>query len=272
MKYTIRTTKYIFKNFFYILPFAVLPAFLLSLSLAGESIEKVLTATFTGKLSEWTFFDLFCAISVLNFGDWGSAVAGLLSIIAIFPCVALFMAFLEKHMRIGKRTFNGLLSKLNDNIPSTFGYGLLFLAIYEIWSLITAALLYCVSLISNLIAAYILLGIVFLAMHVLLLYTIGLIYLWLPCMQITGFPMLQALEYSHQLLTPVKWKILAGQLLALLGADALICVCVLFVPSGIFTLITTILYVFLLLYYCVRMEIAYFDRDHIERADLRKYY
>ena len=247
MKYTIKTTKYIFKNFLYVVPFTILPAFLLSLSIASDSIETVLTALFTGNLSAWTFADVFRAISVLNFGDLGSSITGFLSIVAIFPCVALFMAFLEKHMRIGKRTFNGLLSKLNDNIPSTFGYGLLFLTIYEVWSLITAALLYFVSLISNIIVAYIAVGVVFLAMHVVLLYTVGLIYLWLPCMQITGFPMMEALEYSHQLLTPVKWKILGGQLLALVGADALICICVMFVPSGIFTLITTVLYA----YFCI---------------------
>ncbi len=272
MKYTAQTSKYIFKNFFYTVPFVILPAFLLSLALAEDSIENVLNAAFTGNISTWSFADLFRTISVLNFGDPISTVTGLLGIIAIFPCVALFMAFLEKHMRIGKRTFNGLLSKLNDNIPSTFGYGLLFLAIYEIWSLITSALLYFLAMIPNVIVAYIAVGLIYLAMHVVLLYVVGQIYLWLPCMQITGFPMLEALEYSHQLLTPIQWKIIGRQILALLAAEALIGVCAIFLPGSIFTLITTMVYALLLLYYCVRMEIAYFDCDHIERADLRKYY
>jgi 4-amino-4-deoxy-L-arabinose transferase-like glycosyltransferase len=92
-------------------------------------------------------------------------------------------------------------------------------------------------------------------------------------MQITGFPAVEALQYSHQLLTPVKWGILSGQLIFLLGTEALLVACAWFLPEFvIFTVWTTALFTLLLLFYCVRMQIAYFDRDHIERADLRRYY
>ena len=122
MKYTIQTSKYIFKNFFYVVLFAIIPAFALSLSLAEEEIIRVLNAVFVGDFSTWTFADLFCAISVLNFGSWHSILSGMVGLIALVLCVALLMAFLDKHMRFGKRTFNGLWSKLNDNFISTFGY------------------------------------------------------------------------------------------------------------------------------------------------------
>jgi membrane protein CcdC involved in cytochrome C biogenesis len=109
-------------------------------------------------------------------------------------------------------------------------------------------------------------------MHVLLLYLVSLIYLWLPCMQITGFRAVEALQYSHRLFTPVKWKILGGQILFLLFAEGLICLCAVFVPGWlVFTVLTTALYTILLLIFIVRMQIAYFDRDQIERADLKKY-
>lgn len=273
MKYTVQTGKYIFKNFFYILLFALLPALFLSMSLAEEEIIRVLNAIIVGDFSTWTFVDLFCAISVLNFSSWHSILTGIVGVIVIVPCVALLMAFLDKHMRFGKRTFNGLWSKLNDNFISTFGYTVLFLTIYEVWALVTAALLFLVSLIPNVIAVYITASCIYLAMHVVLLYGIGAIYLWLPCMQITGFPAVEALQYSHQLLTPVKWSILSGQLIFLLGTEALIVACAWFLPEFvIFTVWTTALFTLLLLFYCVRMQIAYFDRDHIERADLRRYY
>ena len=272
MKYTVRTSKYILKNFFYIFPFAIIPAFFLSLSVAEDSIINVLNGMFSGKIAEWTFQDLFRAISVLNFGAWDSIVTGILGLIVLFPCIALFIAFLEKHMRIGKRTYNGILSKLNDNALPTLEYTLIFISIYELWSLLTAALLYFLAMIPSSVVAYIATGLCYLAMHVVLLYAIGAIYLWLPCMQITGFPMLEALQYSHQLLVPVKWSILSGQIFLLLCAESLIGLCAVFLPNGIiFMTLTTALYVVLLLFYCVRMEIAYFDRDHIERADLKKY-
>lgn len=273
MKYTVQTSKYISKNLLYILPFAILPAFFLSMSVAKEEIAKVINAVFAGDFEAWTFSDLFCAISVLNFSSWQSVVMGLIGVIVIVPCVSLMMAFMDKHMRFGKRTFNGLLPKLNDNFISTLGYTVLFLIIYEVWALITSALLFLVSLIPNAIAVYIVAPLIFIVMHVVLLYAIGAIYLWLPCMQITGFPTMEALQYSYHLLTPVKWGILGGQIFALLATEGLIVLCAMYLPNFIlFTIWSTVLFTVLLLFYCVRMMITYFDRDQIERADLRKYY
>ena len=48
MKYTVQTGKYVFKNFFYIVLFALLPALFLSLSLAEEEIIRVLNAIIVG--------------------------------------------------------------------------------------------------------------------------------------------------------------------------------------------------------------------------------
>ena len=273
MKYTILTGKYIFKNFFYVVLFALLPAFALSLSLAETEIISVLNAVVVGDFSTWTFSDLFSAVSVLNFSSWHSVLSGIVGVIAIVPCVALLMAFLDKHMRFGKRTFNGLLPKLNDNFISTFGYTVLFLAIYEVWALLLSALLFLTSLLPNAIAVYIIGGGIFVGMHIALLSAIGAIYLWLPCMQITGFQAVEALQYSHQLVTSVRWRILVGQLFFLFATEAVIAACTWFLPETIiFTALTTVLFTLLLLFYCVRMVIAYFDRDQIERADLRKYY
>ena len=272
MKYTLQSGKYIAKNFFYILPLAILPAFLLSLSTDEGAISKVLIESIAGDIAAWSFFELFQAISILSFGNWQSIVFGILGIIAIVPCVALIMAFLEKHFRIGKRTLNGLFSKINDNFLSTCGYALLFVAVYEVWALLTAALVFLMSMIPIVWLAHTLSILFYVSMHVLLLYIVGLIYLWLPCMQITGFRAIEALQYSHQLITPVKWKILGGQILFLLSTEALIGLCAVFVPGRlVFTILTTALYTILLLLYFVRMQIAYFDRDQIERADLKKY-
>ena len=273
MKYTIQTGKYVFKNFFYVVWFALIPAVALSLSLAKEEIVRVLNAIVARDFSTWTFADLFCAISVLNASSWHSMLTGIVGVVAIVPCVALLMAFLDKHLRFGKRTFNSLWPKLNDNFISTFGYTFFFLMIYEVWALLLAALLFFVSLIPNAIAVYIVGGAIFIVMHILLLYAIGAIYLWLPCMQITGFHAVEALQHSHQLITTVKWKILIGQLLFLLFTEGAIVACAWFLPEfSIFTVVTSVLFTILILFYCIRMMIAYFDRDQIERADLRKYY
>ena len=273
MKYTVQAGKYVIKNFIYLFPFAFLPAIFLAISLDELAMNNVLKAFFGGNISSWSFYDLFCSISVLNFGSWKSIVSGIVGIIVLIPCVAFIMAILEKHFRIGKRTYNGLLAKLNDNLLSTTGCAILLLVIYEVWSLLTASVLFVTSLFPTTIA-YVLAVVAFLVAHILLVYLIGTIYLWLPCMQITGFKPLEALQYSYQLASPVKWKIAFGQSLVLIFAEALTGLCALFVPStvAIFLPTATFLYLVMIMVFCVRMQIAYFDRDAIDRADLAKYY
>ncbi len=272
LTYTVQTHKYILKNFLYIFPFALIPALFLALSVANEEMHAIVVTFFTGRLNEWTFPELFHTISVLNFASWRTILSGFVGLIVIVPCMSLFTAFLEKHMRIGKRTFNGLWSKLNDNFPSTFLYGAVILFIYELWALMLAAMLYFLSLIPNLPTAYVLIVITFLSFHVLLFYAVGTIYLWLPCMQITGFPIIEALQYANQLVAPVRWGILLEQVSFLLVAETVVGICVCFLADTfLFTLVMTLIISMFILYYIVRMQVVYFDRDQIERKDLKKY-
>ena len=272
MRYTVQSGKYIVKNFFYIVPFALLPAFFLSLSTDVEAIRCLLESIFSGNLGKIHFEHIFRSISILNFSTLKSVGAGLVGIIVLVLCVAMMMALLEKHLRIGKRTYNGVFSKLNDNLISTCGYGFLLLVIYELWALIISLLLFWVSRIPVVGLAYTLAVIVYFLMHALLIYLIGVIYLWLPCMQITGFPMLEALNYSYQLMSPVQWHITLGQLTFLFVAEGIVCLCAWFAGGlALFTVLTTLLYAFLIMLYCVRMQIVYFDRDHITRADNARY-
>ncbi|MBQ7879962.1 MAG: hypothetical protein IJ317_04875, partial [Clostridia bacterium] len=199
MNYTHQAIKYTARNILYILPLVVLPALFLSFSLDRVAINAVLEVALSGNLHEWTFPQVFRAVSIFNFGSWRIVLFSFLGVVLLVLFVAILMAFLEKHMRIGKRSFNGVFSKLNDNLLSTFWYALILLSIYELWSLITAALLFFVSRIDAVIIAYAFSGVVLVAMHVVLLYVISLIYLWLPCMQITGFRATEALYYSNQL-------------------------------------------------------------------------
>ncbi len=273
MKYTVQSSKYVLKNVSYLFPFAILPAIFLSLSTDQQAIANAITALVDGKINDWTFVELFRAISVLNFGSWESIVFGLVGIIVIVPCVAMILAFLEKHMRIGRRTFNGLLGKLNDNLISTLGGVLLLLGIYELWTLLIAALIFFMSRILVLPLAYVCVVLVFLAMHVLLMIAVSAIYLWVPCMQITGFRAYEAFQYSYHLMGEIKGRIIVAQLTILLLAELLLSVCAVFITNALaFNIVVAIFYAGMLMIFCVRMQIAYFDRDHIERADIAKYY
>ncbi len=273
MRYTIQSIKYVLKNFFYLLPLAILPAFFLSISTDNEAILCAIETLLSGKPTDFHFIHIFRAISILSFTSWRSAISGFFGIISLVVCAALLMALLEKHMRIGKRTFNGIFSKLNDNLVPTFGYVILVLAIYELWTLIVSVLLFFVSNITIVPLAYVAMAIVFIVAHMALLYAIGVIYLWLPCMQITGFKAVEALYYANHLSSSVQWKISLGQLLSWVVAEAIIVLCVMLSQSiAMFLGLTTICYAILIMVYCVRMEVVYFSLDNIQRADLNRYY
>lgn len=272
MKYTLQSSKYILKNFIYIFPLALVPAIFFSLSTDGEAVHEVLQMFFDGEMVHWHFACLFRSISMLSFLSWKSIGFGIAGIIAIIIFGSWIIALLEKHMRIGKRTYNGIFSKINDNLMPVFQYTVAILLIYEIWALLTTSILFVVSRIPIVALAYLCIVSAFVGMHFVLLYAVGLIYLWLPCMQITGFKAGEALSYSNKISAPVQIKIMFGQTLSLLLVEFLVCLCIWLLKSNEFMVISTILYAIIIMSFCVRMEIAYFDLDHIQRADLKKYY
>ena len=271
MNYTIQTIKYICKNFLYILPFAFIPAVFFSLTISEGAVESVL-GNFFGGTPKDSFWNIFQTVSIFNFSSWESVLFGFVGVVAIVVCVAMLTAFLEKHLRIGKRTLNGLLSKVNDNLISTCGYALLCLVVYEVWAVLLAALCFFVASVPNTVITYILLSVVYVGMHFVLLYALSVFYLWLPCMQITGFRAFEALRYSYQLVAPIQMKIALGQSVFLLFSGVFVGASVVLI-DGVWLafFVATVFYTLMILSYFVRMLIVYFDRAQIERADLKKY-
>ena len=272
MNYTSATVKYVMKNFVYVILFATIPAIFFALSINEVATRSVLENLMSGNPRD-DFWTIFHTVSIFNFSSKKEALFGGIGIIALIVCMAMLTAFLEKHMRIGKRTLNGLLSKVNDNLLSTGALVLLFLVIYEVWALLLSALWYFVTGIPNLVVAYALLAIVYFAMHFVLVYALSLFYLWMPCVQITGFTAFDALTYSYQLITPIQGKMIVVQWAVLLLCEALISATVLLLPWGIFELVVaSVLFTVMILIYSIRMLVVYFDRAQLERADLKRYY
>ncbi len=271
MRYTAKASQYVFKNFWYIFPFTVIPAFFFALALDAPALEVVLKSFFGGQINQITFADTFCAISIFNFADEQAIISGIIGIILSIVCVAMLMAMLEKHMRIGKRTFNGLFAKLNDNLLSTGAFILLMLAFYELWTVITAALVALFASIQTIVLAYILTVVAFIGMHFVLIYAISTVYLWLPCMQITGFKPFEALSYSYQLVAPKTNQIVFSQIAILIVAELVIGAIAIFLSEWVMVLAAMAAYTLMLMFFCVRMQVVYFDRAQIERADLDVY-
>lgn len=272
MKYTSKSLKYVFANFGYLVLFGLFPAVFLAYSLDTATVGAILRDYFTGSPYA-SFSDIFHAVSIFNFHSVSAAIADVLSVILAVTCVAMMMAFMEKHMRIGKKTWTGLFSKLNDNLLSTLGITLLFACLYELWALITSALLLCVSFFGGKTVIYILSVIVWFGTQIALLFVVSLFYLWLPCLQITGFRSFEALSYSYQLATGVKRTIVREQFVSMTIAEILIGLVCVFAPWVWLKLVlNSAVFAGQILLFVTRMQVVYFDRAQLERADEKNYY
>jgi hypothetical protein len=91
MKITLQSTKYTARNFFYLFPLAVIPAFFLSFAIERKEFFLLFQAFQKGSLAEVTFKDVFQTVSVFNFSSVLSAVGGVVGFIALVICVAMIM-------------------------------------------------------------------------------------------------------------------------------------------------------------------------------------
>lgn len=264
--------KYIFKNLWLVLPFALLPALFLSLSVDYTKIAAYVKNLFTGN-PRAEFLDLFRTWSLLRFDSVLGAVYSVLS----FVCVVFFMAFMlslvEKHMRIGKRTLSGAFSQLGNVFLTSAFITLLYLIIYEVWGIVIAAILYAVGAFAGTAAGiYLLSALVFAVLVFALAYVVSVFYLWFPCLQITGFRPYEAFRYSYQLMTGVRWRLVLSFLLSLAVVFAVVAASAYFLPEVLFRAVLFVMFVFLFLSFCIRMETVYFETDKIGREDLIRSY
>lgn len=272
MKYFSQTSKYILKNGHYVLPFAILPALFLAFSLDQTSLLNVFNAIASGS-HKIGFIDIFRTVSLLNFASWWNAIFAVFGVLLLIVCVSMLMAFLDKHMRIGKRSYVGIFSKVNDNLLSTGFIVLLIVCFYQLWALVTSTVFYLCTFIESVPFAYAAAVLVYIASHILLVCGISMAYLWLPCLQHTGFRTVEAFRISHELLSPVKARIVCTQVLTFLLIEVVISATVILIPSWVVALaVATALYALLIIIFFVRMQIVYFDRAGIEREDLKKVY
>lgn len=270
MKYIGSAFKYVFKNFIFVFLFAIIPAYFLAMTADIENIASISESIFSGK-ADLTFAQLFAFLSPLNGKGWPWAIVFFVSAAV---CMPMLFGFIEKHMRIGSRSLKGLAGRFNNNFLSTLVILLIFTAVFELWALIAAGLVFAVTLLIDGFAAFIVALIVLLGMDALIAYIASLILLWLPCLQITGYSFMDALSYSNQLYAQRKGRLFLAVFLPLLAGVVLQMVIVWVSPIAGFRIPVFILlelvFLILFLYYCVLMYVAYFDAAGEERMDLKK--
>ncbi len=274
-----KTFYYVRKNCIQILPFAFVGGALLTVMFDYADFGEFLRKFFTGEIGDATFAEIFGSVSVMNFSHWAYTLVSFAILILLAILLSMQFAFIEKHMRIGKRTLNGIWRKINDNFTSTLGILVMYTALYEIWAVLTSAILFgFIQIFSGIAPAqYIFVVIVFAVMVFALLYAVHMFYLWLPCLQITGFRFYESLKYAYQLLSGIK-KELIGTYAVFTGGTVLVVagfttLCSLAIKNGALAYVVVFfVYTILFTMFTVGQEVAYFEQDQMERADLHPPY
>ncbi len=263
--------KYIFKNLWYVLPFAIVPAVLLAVSIDYEAIRFVTHAFFTGGLHDMEFVYLFRAFSILRIDHVWSALISAVTLIVSCVLFTLMLIFVEKHMRIGKRTLSGLKRQFTWLILPVFCMGLFYLALYEVFAVVVSAVLFAVCRLPSTAFLYLLFLAVIAVFAFLLLYVVALLYLFLPCKQVTGFKTYDAFFYSYRLMTGVRGKLLLSLFISIAGSFVILTASSL-LPMSAFVIIAFVVCAFYFMSFGVRMETVYFKTDKLDREDQLKSY
>lgn len=261
--------KYIFKNIWFLLPFAIVPAVFMALSLDYQCISKVWGDFFTGD-PRAEFLDLFHAWSFLRVDSVLGLVYSLLAIVAAIFFLSLLLAFVEKHMRLGKRTLSGIWSQFTNNLPSVIFAVIVYLVLYEAWAIVLSAVMFAAAEISATVTVYILDVIFILVFAFVLVYLSTFFYLWLPCKQMTGFGAFEAFTYSYRLVSGVRSKLIVSFFLSLAALFILLCGCS-FLPAAVFYIVGFVAFALLFMNFAVRMEAVYFETDKLDREDVLRH-
>lgn len=258
--------KYIVKNLWLVLPFAVLPAVFLALCLDYSSVNAAVRAFSSGD-PRLGFLEFFRTWSLIRTDSLLGGIYTLLAFFCIIVCAVPMLVLVEKHMRIGKRTLSGLLPQSLHLLFSAVVIAFAYLALFEIFAILLSALLFVISEISITALVYVFFTIVVLLLVFALLYVATIPYLWLPCRQATGFRAYDAFVYSYRLMAGVRWKLIGAFAVSFFVSMA-VTAGFSMLPEAVFRIVLVILYAALFLSFFIRMETVYYETDKLDREDL----
>ena len=262
--------KYLFSNFWYVLICGLIQAIFLALSFDYTAIAQVLRAFIDGD-PRVHFLELLRAFGPIRIDSILGGVYTGLTYILCSLFAALLLSLVEKHMRIGKRTFSGVDIEMKNLLLPCFLIVLLFYALGQTAAIILSALMFWIFSLSSTLVVYLLCLLAMLVVFFLFVYVFEVFYLWLPCLQITGFRPYHAFLYSYRLSMGVRWKLIGAHVLSMIVAAAILSGMA-FLPEIAFRGVALVLCLFLYSSMFIRMETVYFETDKLDREDILKSY
>ncbi|MEG1528000.1 MAG: hypothetical protein RR248_04025 [Clostridia bacterium] len=272
---------YVFRNFFFLLPFCILPALLMAFATTSyanltpiDFLIKILKQQEAFVLTDF-FNDVYIYFSLINFTPrwWAWALGGILAVLSL---CCTFSA-VERHMRLGIKRYNNLATYINESFLTVFSYAFLLICCCELLALATSGLILLV--ISTTTRKWIIIAISLLL--IVLFFTIITIIVvatlcTVPSRLMDGYKLNVAMSYSAQIVSKsfgivfIKlWVLVIASLLVLGGSNVILNLFPSFLSRYIHLIVATAFALFWLIEIPAFSFKTYIDLTNGERKDLK---
>lgn len=268
MKYITDTLKYIKNNFILMLPSLAVAVLAFAVILDYTAVENIADGYADGRISQ-SFTDWFRLFIPFNSANWVMITLSIAAYVALVLNVAFVHSMVDKHVRFGSRSFRSIISSFTIN----FIYGLISMAAIFVAAVILAVLMAVIMKTFALMPPYMFIagGAICLIIAAIFVFIAAHFFLWLPCAEITGFKMSEALYSSYAQARRVRWKNFAAISLPLVAAAAVTTLFGVFLGHVAAMISGAVCFGCAYMMIIISSYMAYVDVEGIEREDLKKY-
>lgn len=268
MKYVTDTLKYLKSNLLLLPALAVAVA--ACVPLVDYNAINTVYASLTGNQTAVGYTQWLVLFLPFNCENWITGITSAIAFIVLALDLAFIHTMVDKHIRFGTKSFRSVLSSLTINSAYSLLLVTVILVCCTVLSLLLAAIMFTFSLAESAVAIPAGL-IICLIVAVALLYLTCHFFLWLPCVEITGFRILEALSYSYAHARPRRWIIFLSVILSVVVATGISYVVTLFADRITACVVSPLIDGCTFLILAVMSYIVYADAEGIEREDLKKF-
>ena len=267
MKYIIQTLKYLKSNLL-LLPALAVSILAFAAIFDYSAAENIINSFSDGNITT-SFTSWLKVFLPFNTESWFTCIFSVLAYILLVIDVAFIHSMVDKHVRFGSKSFRSIISSFSIN----FIYSVITLVIIIVCSAVAAVLFTAIMKTFALGAPYLFTAglVVCLVIAYLLTFVFAHFFLWLPCAEVTGFRMSEALYSSYAQARSVRWKIFAMLAITLTVDLAITVPVAVFLGEVLSLIISSFTFGCSFLFIVVASYIIYADVEGIEREDLRKY-
>ena len=265
------TFKYIYKNFFKVFLFALLPALFF-----GSFVNVFDITNFVANYSQLSLTSLSQTIQLFISTNWTELLLFILSGILIFVFMSAYIGNIETHFRSGKFKKIQFADYLNNNLLVTLAYGFMLAIIMILYKILIGILIFTSHIIfsgiGNIPNTFTIIFVILLVLFsfVLLSVLFNVLLLAMPITISTGYSIRNSFFEANEILVKRHTQTMLSILVV---ASVVFAFNLLGILFG-FSWLSSVLSLFIMfMYYPILSFVTYYDYSDIKRYDnVSKYY